>query len=296
MKSREKGRLSSQPDANPKNVSSIVIQNGKDLEVSNIGVPNDKNEDGIEKEIEQVAAETLNKVTFDTPTSTKTNVAPFPCRLEKPKKDDKNKEMMEMFRKVELNIPLLDATSKCRNYVETNALLLAKAYLPFYNVSFLLNVEIQEIGIIIQLADRTNAYPEGMIEDVLVQVNELIFPVDFYVLDMHDDNFPNPAPILLGRPFMCTAQTKIDVKQGILYMEFDGEKVQFNIFDIMKYLEKSNTLCSVNVIDKDMQKVLGLHDKSILDIKLKPHSNQLKLEHAQLNNDDVNLAEKVFCE
>ncbi|XP_071918901.1 uncharacterized protein [Coffea arabica] len=56
-------------------------------------------------------------------------------------------------------------------------------------------------GIIIQLADRTNAYPEGLVEDVLVQVNELVFPADFYVLDMGDERALNPSPILLGRPF-----------------------------------------------------------------------------------------------
>ncbi|XP_071901075.1 uncharacterized protein [Coffea arabica] len=43
---------------------------------------------------------------------------------------------------------------------------------------------LKETGIIIQLADRTNAYPDGVIEDVLVQVNNLVFPADFYILDM----------------------------------------------------------------------------------------------------------------
>ena len=36
----------------------------------------------------------------------------------------------------------------------------------------------------IQLADRSNAYPDGVLEYILVQVSELVFPVDFYVLDM----------------------------------------------------------------------------------------------------------------
>lgn len=69
-------------------------------------------------------------------------------------------------------------------------------------------------------ADRTNAYPDGVVEDVLVQVNELVFPADFYVLDMDDDTSPNPVPILLGRPFLSTARTKIDVREGtLLYMD-----------------------------------------------------------------------------
>ncbi|XP_073121422.1 uncharacterized protein [Henckelia pumila] len=38
-------------------------------------------------------------------------------------------------------------------------------------------------------ADRSNAYPRGVVEDVLVQVNELVFPADFYLLDMKNDVF-----------------------------------------------------------------------------------------------------------
>ena len=44
----------------------------------------------------------------------------------------------------------------------------------------------EETGIIIQLVDRSNAYPKGVVEDVLVQVNELVFPTDFYILEMED--------------------------------------------------------------------------------------------------------------
>jgi len=41
-------------------------------------------------------------------------------------------------------------------------------------------------GVVIQLADRSIAYPKGVVEDVLVQINDLVFPADFYVLDMEN--------------------------------------------------------------------------------------------------------------
>ncbi|XP_070056864.1 uncharacterized protein [Nicotiana tomentosiformis] len=41
--------------------------------------------------------------------------------------------------------------------------------------------------IILQLADRSLAHPEGVIEDVLVQVGSFIFPVDFIILDYEPD-------------------------------------------------------------------------------------------------------------
>ncbi|KAK4726897.1 hypothetical protein R3W88_031814 [Solanum pinnatisectum] len=41
--------------------------------------------------------------------------------------------------------------------------------------------------IILQLADQSVARPEGVVEDVLVQVGSLIFPVDFVVLKFEPD-------------------------------------------------------------------------------------------------------------
>ncbi|KAM1162696.1 hypothetical protein ACFX13_001736 [Malus domestica] len=95
--------------------------------------------------------------------------------------------------------------------------------------------ELKNDGVIIQLADRSNVYPKGVLEDVLVQVNHLIFPVDFYVLEMDESDHSPTLPILLGRPFMKTACTKIDVFNETLTMEFDGEVINFNLSDSIKY-------------------------------------------------------------
>ncbi|KAL0420997.1 UNVERIFIED_CONTAM: hypothetical protein Slati_3122600 [Sesamum latifolium] len=43
---------------------------------------------------------------------------------------------------------------------------------------------LKEMRVVLQLANRSIVYPERVLEDVLVQVNELVFPADFYVLDM----------------------------------------------------------------------------------------------------------------
>ena len=51
---------------------------------------------------------------------------------------------------------------------------------------------------------------------------------------MEDDASLNPNPILLGRPFLKTAKTKIDVDKGILTMEFDGETTEFDVFKEIK--------------------------------------------------------------
>ncbi|XP_009786617.1 uncharacterized protein [Nicotiana sylvestris] len=47
--------------------------------------------------------------------------------------------------------------------------------------------EIRSVPIFLQLADQTTITPEGIGEDILVQVNKFIFPVDFIVVNMEEN-------------------------------------------------------------------------------------------------------------
>ncbi|XP_062145993.1 uncharacterized protein LOC133853988 [Alnus glutinosa] len=114
-------------------------------------------------------------------------------------------------------------------------------------------------GFVIQLADRSIAYPKGVVEDVLVQINDLVFSANFYVLDM--ENGDQTTPILLGRPFLKTSKAKIDVNSGTITMEFDGKIVKFNICDAIKYPDDDNPVYSVDVIDPLAQEVFELDGK-----------------------------------
>ncbi|CAN6695643.1 unnamed protein product [Malus baccata var. baccata] len=51
---------------------------------------------------------------------------------------------------------------------------------------------------------------------------------------MEHDPMPTALPLILGRPFLRTTRTKIDVYDGTLTMEIDGEIVKFRIFDAMR--------------------------------------------------------------
>ena len=62
----------------------------------------------------------------------------------------------------------------------------------------------------LQMADRSMTQPEGIIEYVLVKVGKFIFPMDFMVIDMEEDK---KVPLLLGRPFLATGASLIDVKK-----------------------------------------------------------------------------------
>ncbi|GJY37377.1 homeodomain-like protein [Tanacetum coccineum] len=60
--------------------------------------------------------------------------------------------------------------------------------------------------------------PKGRVENVLVKIHKFIFLVDFVILDIIDDN---KVPIILGRPMLATAHTRIDVFGGKIYLEVD---------------------------------------------------------------------------
>ncbi|KAH9659001.1 hypothetical protein KPL70_023696 [Citrus sinensis] len=151
---------------------------------------------------------------------------------------------------------------------------------------------LKETGMIIQLADRSNAYPDGVLEDVLVQVNELVFSVDFYVLDMEEDSSSNSIRILLGRHFLKTARTKMDVHKGTLTMEFDGEVIEFNMNDAMKYPSEKHLVFSVDVISPIVQEVFYIDVEDSLAAAL---NNSLGIKGLQQDENEfvLNYAPKI---
>src|SRR5436190_2093527 len=79
------------------------------------------------------------------------------------------------------------------------------------------------------------------------------------------------TPILLGRAFLKTPRTKIDVNSGTLFMEFYGEIIQFNIYDAMKYPNDDNYVYSIDVVDLLTQQVFELNGKDKLEVAISTH-------------------------
>ncbi|CAN6453991.1 unnamed protein product [Victoria cruziana] len=89
---------------------------------------------------------------------------------------------------------------------------------------------LKPINMTIQMADRSVKRPRGVLEDVLIQIEDLIFPVDFIVLDMEGVDAEHQTPIILGRPFLATANACINCRTGVLEISFAGQKFRMNIF------------------------------------------------------------------
>ncbi|KAM2799882.1 hypothetical protein COP2_004944 [Malus domestica] len=366
--SREPGKLPSLTDVNPKggfeSAKAITLRSGQEVgsnpspsksnQKEDENMQSEENEQGlplarIEQSLPQPPTH-LNSTTKGklgsismTSNSIPTN-APFPRRFMQSKKDESDKDILDTFRKVQVNIPLLDAIKQVPKYakflkelcttrkrasnkevvmVSENVSAVLQRKLPPkckdlgsftipcvigntrfesamldlgasinvmpYSIYASMNLgELKNDGVIIQLADRSNAYPKGVLEDVLMQVNHLVFPADFYVLEMEYSNHSPQLPILLGRPFMKTARTKIDVFKGTLTMEFDGEVIDYNISDAMRYPHDGHSCFSIDVIDSWAQEFLDDLSEDALEKTLTQSiglkNEGLALRHAHGNN------------
>ncbi|PIN08325.1 DNA-directed DNA polymerase [Handroanthus impetiginosus] len=106
--------------------------------------------------------------------------------------------------------------------------------------------EAKPTSITLQLADRSLTYSKGVIEDIFVKVDKFIFPADFVVLDVEADS---EIPIILGRPFLATGLTLIDVQKGEFTMRVQDQHITFNVFKAMKFPNESDECFSVSLFD-----------------------------------------------
>ena len=102
--------------------------------------------------------------------------------------------------------------------------------------------ELTPTAITLQMADRSMAQPEGILEDVLVKVGKFVFPVDFVVMQMEEDT---QVPLLLGRPFLAIGATLIDVQKGELTLRVGDEAVNFNINRSLEHPNVESDSCVV---------------------------------------------------
>ncbi|CAN6585954.1 unnamed protein product [Malus baccata var. baccata] len=106
--------------------------------------------------------------------------------------------------------------------------------------------ELKPTSVSFQLADRSVTYPLGILEDVIIKVDKFYLPADFIVLDMEEDK---EVPLILGRPFMATTRTFIDVEAGTLTLRVQGESVVFKLFEAVKRPFEPEECFRVDVLD-----------------------------------------------
>ncbi|XP_014522280.1 uncharacterized protein LOC106778799 [Vigna radiata var. radiata] len=88
------------------------------------------------------------------------------------------------------------------------------------------------------MTDGSPKRPYGVVEDVLVQINNLRFLADFVVLEMEENE---EIPIILGRSFMKTAKVIINVDEGTIALNDQEEEVIFNALNTGQQIQGKKT-------------------------------------------------------
>ena len=148
--------------------------------------------------------------------------------------------------------------------------------------------ELKPTTITLSLADRSVKIPKGIVEDVLIKIDKFYYPVDFVVLGTKpSSNEPNHVPIILGRPFLATANAIINCRNGIMQLTFGNMTLELNIFhlnDNPKLLETENHItdevvsidqCAGQESTQEVQGVINLGNEEELVLPTTPTASQL---------------------
>ncbi len=125
----------------------------------------------------------------------------------------------------------------------------------------------KDTKMVLQMADRTFKYPLGVVEDVLVKVNNFIFPVDFYIIEMNPNLPSSQTDVLLGRPFLRTSTAMIDYHNGSIELGFYGQKVKFKISDTPKCPEEGHSMNFIDTLNPPVE-AIAKANKNPLEIIL----------------------------
>ena len=141
--------------------------------------------------------------------------------------------------------------------------------------------ELIPTAITLQMVDRSMAQPEGVLEDVLVKVGKFIFSVDFVIMKMEEDT---QVPLLLGRPFLTTGATLVDVQKGELTLRVGEEVVHFNL---NKSLEQP---------DVDAGSCMAVENSSHISVELNSDCNlQHSINEIEMNSSILRVLTMNCC-
>jgi hypothetical protein len=124
--------------------------------------------------------------------------------------------------------------------------------------------ELKPTTMTLQLADRSVKVPRGIVEDVLIKVDKFYFPVDFIVLDTEPVQMVGTEiPVILGRPFLATANALINCRSGVMKISFGNMTVELNIFHVRKQpldYDQMNQVCLIEEIMEEVVEESSIED------------------------------------
>ncbi|GJU97037.1 RNA-directed DNA polymerase, eukaryota, reverse transcriptase zinc-binding domain protein [Tanacetum coccineum] len=148
--------------------------------------------------------------------------------------------------------------------------------MPKSLVKHLKLADLKETNMEVEMADMTKKAPLGILENILVKINNFLFHFDFVVIDMLEGL---NETMLLGRPFLATIHAQIDVFRKEISLGIGEEKVKFDmnggichsrvpVEKIYMASSRGTPSCSEESIDTvdsihDMQELEGSQDDEV---------------------------------
>ncbi|XP_026459238.1 uncharacterized protein LOC113359883 [Papaver somniferum] len=235
--------------------------------------------------------------------------APFPQALLPRKKGASPNDILEVFKQVNVNIPLLDAIKQIPSYTkflrdmcivkrklnvhkkaflaeQVSSIITQKAppkfkdpgcptiactigehrtehalldlgasvnLLPYFVYVQLELGDLKPTNVTLQLSDRSIKIPMRVVEDIFIQVESFVYPVDFIVLDTQPVSNPcGQIPVILGRPFLATSNAVINCRNRNMELTFGNMKMEINVFSLSNLSAISETcehVCMVNGVN-----------------------------------------------
>ncbi|XP_042032387.1 uncharacterized protein LOC121779111 [Salvia splendens] len=190
----------------------------------------------LESEDEEIVvekSEEMKEATKEVPIDPIKLAKPFPYRVEAKKKREDPVDFMEIFEKLEINLPFLQALKLppfsrfIKDFIARKAKADGKIVIDENGAS----INVLPFSVYKRLS---GARPEGVLENVIVKVHEFLYPADFHVIQMTESESAEASGVLLGRPFLRMAKTIIDVCDDTICLDYHGEKFTLNIDEAMK--------------------------------------------------------------
>ncbi|GJT17297.1 hypothetical protein Tco_0876003 [Tanacetum coccineum] len=202
----------------------------------------------------------------------KSSNLPFPSRLKKKKKDDKDERLLLIFKQIQINLPFLEAMIHMpKGAIILNDILSHKEKLEKAASSVKLS---EECLAIIQIRTSINLMPHSLFRRL--RISKL--KPSGMILEMDEDEL---VSIILGRPFLATARVVIDVHEGMLSLRVGSETINFNIGTSMKskhsrddYLYSADH--TVKLVQEQWVNTVN-HDEKWAEVEEEEDSNEVQV-------------------
>ncbi|GKE45070.1 zinc finger, CCHC-type containing protein [Tanacetum coccineum] len=98
--------------------------------------------------------------------------------------------------------------------------------MPYFTYMKLTDERPTETDIRLSLASYSYIYPLGIAEDVLVEVAEHVYPIEFVISDIKENK---KRPFILGTPFLTIAKDVIKFDKGTITLRSGKSKISFHM-------------------------------------------------------------------